>query len=128
GAPDGNRTRQPLLDRQVSATSGRRGRNEKELAAVRRGGFAPPQPCGHGFTARWVRYIPEPAREHRQVLIWLDMPIRFSKCCRFPDKRKRAWRLPDPLWLLLSTLRLEPQVATPKGMAGAMGKACSVVP
>jgi hypothetical protein len=85
GAPDGNRTRQALFDRQVS----------------------PPED-GEGASCN---------------LIWLAMPIRFSRCYRLPDKRKRAWRLPDPWLVDLSTLRLKPQGANPKGLAGAMGMA-----
>jgi hypothetical protein len=65
GAPDGNRTRQPLLDRRCPAHQERGDPSRttaraywKNRAVVRRGGFAPPQPCGHGFTARWVRSYP----------------------------------------------------------------------
>jgi hypothetical protein len=44
----------------------------------------------------------------------------FKVQSNFPDKEKRAWRLPDPLLVDLSTPRHEPQGANPKGVAVAL--------
>src|SRR5438093_7652301 len=39
----------------------------------------------------------KPPHEWGGTIDWLAMPIRFSMCSYFPDKRKRAWRR-QALW------------------------------
>lgn len=56
------------------------------VVMVRRGGCAPPTAQGHGSTGCWAHWCPS-RRISTTNLLWLAMPIRFSK-----SKRKRAWR------------------------------------
>ena len=96
GAPDGDRTRHDLLDRQLPPPGGLEGMNEERT----RGGGAPGRICtstalGNGVTGRWARSCPS-RRALPPRVTEIGLPCLFGFQCA-DGQKKKGLASPGPL-------------------------------